>query len=361
MRAGGESDKLANQYEGCWTIYNLLGLLRSEYTELLVEPLQEGLGIEFIKVFRDGTREFHSAKIQTTKDVWTVPMLCAEKETGRSILGDLFKKLADPKARVRFVSETGANALALICKDAGASENFMAFQSRLSKERNADLQDYILPKCGGDEARAFDYLKRAHVVGFTFQELTEVVEREISRELYRPDGQPVDPAAVRRLLCEIVLGSLGKALTRDVLVQRLEEEGVCEANWSRDRSILDRVRARNESYLRSVRGQLINGANIHRQESEDALKVILTESDRFGAFVGVAGLGKSCTAAELLDLLGDSGVPHIALRLDDQFEALTPRQLGLSIDLPASPVDVLAGIAEGGLCVLLLDHAHSQR
>jgi hypothetical protein len=128
-----------------------------------VEPLKDGLGVEFIKVFADGAREFHSVKIQTTKEVWTVAMLCAEKDTGRSILGDLFKKLEDPKARVRFVSETGANPLGLICKDAEASENLMAFQSRLSKERSADFQDYILSKCDGDEARALNYLKRTHV------------------------------------------------------------------------------------------------------------------------------------------------------------------------------------------------------
>src|SRR5262249_39616353 len=74
-----------------------------------------------------------------------------------------------------------------------------------------------------------------------------------------------------------------------------------------------------------------------------------------GAFVGVAGLGKSCAAAELLDYLRGSSLPFIALRLDESVAVATPRQLGLSLDFPMSPVDLLAAVAEGGPCVLLLD------
>ncbi|PWU09611.1 MAG: hypothetical protein C5B50_27030 [Verrucomicrobia bacterium] len=355
MRPGGEADKLSNRYEGCWTIYNLLGLLRSECLEMCVEPLEDGIGVEFVKVLSNGVREFHSVKIQNTGNAWTLHALSKENKNGRSILGDLFEKLTDTAAQARFISQTGANRLHLLCEDAEASPDLASFHQRMSGDRAADFQAYIVPTCAGDATKALDYLKRTRVVSFSLHEMMKIVERDISRSLYRPDGQQIDPAVVRRTLAEVVLNSLGRSLKKDNLVEILEKDGYYEANWARDRSILEMVKTRNDSYHRSVRGQLINGDMIHRAEADEAFRVITLEADRFGAFVGVAGLGKSCTAAELLELLSDAGIPHVALRFDQPFEVLTPRQLGHALDFPTSPVDVLAGIAEGHLCVLLLD------
>jgi hypothetical protein len=357
MPTGGESSKLANAYEGVWTIYNVLDLLRGDADEVTVEPIQEGQGIEFIKVRRDGIREFHSVKIQTTKNVWTVALLATkDKKTGRSILGDLIGKVrGDPKTQSRFISEVTANPLKLICNDAAASPDPAAFRLRLSAARAVDFRDYILPVCGGSESDALDCLKRLDIVSVTAPLLVDNVEREISRSLYRLDGTAVDPPTVRRLVGEFILQNLGRTVTRVELLAALELQGFHEAIWSQSTKVLGRVEAQNNAYHRSVRGQLINGANIHRQEAEDAFKIVVGGTVRIGAFVGVAGLGKSCTAAELLDYLRDSNMPYLALRLDDPFDALTPRQLGLSLDLPMSPVDLLAAIAEGGPCVLLLD------
>jgi hypothetical protein len=324
---------------------------------MTVEPSQDGQGVEFVKVRSDGSPEFHSVKIQTTKPVWSLPALTAkDKDTGRSILGDLFEKLQkDPKAHCRFVSEVTANSLKLICDDAAMAPDLPSFRKRLGAGRIADFQKFILPFCDENEAEAFSLLKRLRVIGITQPELIEVMEREFLTMLYRPDGRAVNPAAVRLLVADFVLRSLGKPLTGRDLLEMLEKEGFREAVWSRDKHTLERIAAQNRSYYRSVRGQLINGANIHRQEAEDAFKIIVDQAHRVGAFVGVAGLGKSCTAAELLDYLQGSRLPFIALRLDEDFAAATPRQLGLSLDFPMSPVDLLAAVAEGGPCVLLLD------
>ena len=211
---------------------------------------------------------------------------------GRSILGDLLEKLmADPNAQARFVSETSANPLALICKDAELAHDANSLLQRLSAERLADYERFIRPCCGGNDSKAFDVLRRLRVVNITSHELQDAIEREIDRSLYRTDGHPLDPPSVRRFCGDFILESLGKPLTRKTLLQKLRNAGLCEANWARNSSILDRIARRNDSYRRSVRGQLINGATIHRQEAEDAFNVITNTSDRFGAFVGAAGLG----------------------------------------------------------------------
>jgi hypothetical protein len=120
MRRGGEADKLGNAYEGLWTVYNALDVLRGRAREITVEPLQNGEGVEFVKVRNDGSPEFHSVKIQTTKPVWLLSMLTAkDKNTRRSIFGDLVTKLQkDTHTQCRFVSEVTANPLRLICEDA---------------------------------------------------------------------------------------------------------------------------------------------------------------------------------------------------------------------------------------------------
>ena len=106
-RAGGESDKLGNQYEGLWTVHNLLDVLAGDAVALEPESYEESKGIEFIKTTRDNSQEFHSVKRQRPGAGWTLSALTSVDERGRSVLNDLFEKLdADSSRRVVFVSTT---------------------------------------------------------------------------------------------------------------------------------------------------------------------------------------------------------------------------------------------------------------
>ena len=106
-RAGGESDKLGNRYEGLWTVHNLLEVLDGEAIALEPEPYDEAKGIEFIKTLPDGVQEFHSVKRQRPGAGWRLADLARQDPRGRSLLSDLFQKLeANPKRRVVFVSTT---------------------------------------------------------------------------------------------------------------------------------------------------------------------------------------------------------------------------------------------------------------
>jgi hypothetical protein len=276
MRSAGEADKLGNRYEGRWTAYNVLDLLQGRADEIRPEPFDDGVGIEFVKIGANGLREFHSVKVQTTDAVWTVAKLAAEKKsTKRSILGDLIDKLdRDPKATARFVSEVGANPLRLLCEDAQESPDLATFRKRLSAERKYDFVTYVLPMCQNDESIGLDRLRRLRAISFTLPELTAALEREAAQCLYRPDGTSIDPAAVRRAFCEYIIDGVGKSLTRAGLLARLKADGYEEANWAHNASIQEKIRERNESYRRSVRGLLINGAPIRRSEAEEAFAAL---------------------------------------------------------------------------------------
>jgi hypothetical protein len=68
--------------------------------------------VEYYREFADCSREFFSAKRQTTSNVWSLAELTCPKETGRSVLGDLLNRLGDPSSSHRAVFASG------ICGDA---------------------------------------------------------------------------------------------------------------------------------------------------------------------------------------------------------------------------------------------------
>src|SRR5438046_3102764 len=130
MRSAGEADKLANAYEGLWTVRQLFDVLDGNALSIEIEPLDDGQGIEFIKVLPGGISEHHSVKIQTPKNGWTLAELSkADKGTKRTFLGDLLRKTAtDPRAVGVFVSQVSANSLRIMSEDARLSADLKSFQ-----------------------------------------------------------------------------------------------------------------------------------------------------------------------------------------------------------------------------------------
>jgi hypothetical protein len=359
MRSGGEADKLANSYEGLWTTYQLFEVVRGEALSLTPEPFEDGIGVEFHKMLPGGIRESHSVKIQTSGSAWTLRALTRTKPNGRSFLGDLIAKTeSSPSHRACFVSQVSANPLHILCEDARHAPDYTTFRRRLDVANarvRDDFQSVVVPLCDGKEPTAWDQLRRIEVNSPTSAQLKKAVEREIAREFYRLDGEPLDIASVRRLLAEFILDSLGQEIHRQKILDRLLAEQVGQRDWALDPTIRGRVNQRNNTYLGHVREQLINGVAIPRREAVEAFRRITEQKDKFGLFVGVAGLGKSCVTAELLEKLISAGIPCFALRMDIQTDELTARGLGRKLSLPTSPVDVLNGMADGSLSVLVID------
>ena len=100
-RPGGEADKLGNRYEGLWVVEAALDLIDGEYVDLVVEAVgDEAAGVEFFGTNSSGTREYHSIKRQQTEGNWTISRLTeGEQSTGRSVLGDLVRKIQKGRGR----------------------------------------------------------------------------------------------------------------------------------------------------------------------------------------------------------------------------------------------------------------------
>lgn len=356
---GGISDKLGNRYEGVWTADSLLDLLAGEAVSVTVEPVgEEARGIEFIKVAADGTREFHSAKRQTTGNVWSLSDLAAGG-TEESVLGPLWQKLRrHPNTRAVFVSGTAANELNELAEQASHCPDYPSFAQVLDKAqwRRHKFDKHLRPLCGDSPEPAFDCLKRTEVVGITERELIRRVEQRIRADLDRNDGTELDAHAARLVLTDMVLDRFGEAISRPALIEHLASHGYRPHDLARDKNVLALIDTRNATYIRHVEAELIQGEAIERTEAKDAFAALTHDHPKKRVvIVGAAGLGKSCVVAQTLRLLERAQVPVIALRLDIQTKALTSDSLGTELGFRASPAAVLARVAAHRRCVLVVD------
>jgi hypothetical protein len=358
-RSGGESDKLGDRYEGVWIVDALLDVLNGDAISVTVEPFdaKESRGIEFIKELPDGTREFHSAKRQKIGNIWSLADLTSPNGGTRSIIADFVAKIrAHPNATAVFVSGTTPNELNELCERAQRSQSVEVFSKQLegAPDLRKKFEQRILPLFNANLPNAYFGLRRCRIAGGPEAELIRRVEQRIRKDIYRPDGNAVDPLIVRLLLGEIVYNWFGQPIRRDELLRWLTKNGFAERDWSRDRNTLDAIERRIATYLQHVEAELIDPP-IERTEARNAFEVLRAGKKRRVVILGPAGLGKSCTTAQVIRRFKEAGVACLPVRLDIQTQALTARQLGQALDLPESPPIVLAGIACGGESVLIID------
>src|SRR5260370_5862236 len=186
-RAGGEAEKLGNYYESIWTVDSLLDLLSDDAVALQPELYDESEaeGIEFIKTLANGAIEHHSVKRQKVGIAWSLADLARTKPNGRSILADLFDKLAsDPHSYAVFVSQTGVNELLELCQRARRCDqpSDLDEQLKTSKAVAEDFRSYVLPLCAQQASVALDRLKRLRAVPF---EETELLRRGAQKKAPR--------------------------------------------------------------------------------------------------------------------------------------------------------------------------------
>jgi hypothetical protein len=358
MATGGAAAKFASEYEAQWTSSQLLRLLDFSLLELTPEPVEGGIGVEFCAKRANAISERHSVKNETSLQHWTLATLTNEAKTGRSFLGDLiaFTRI-DRDAEATFVSQVMANDMRRLCNEARRASTFHVFEGfwqSMDGRLRGEVEKHVLPIFQSLE-EMYGNMRRIQVVCKGQTELLNERDREIARSLYRLDHAKLNVGDTGRLLEAIVVENLRIPITRDSLLARLEQEQIGQSDWSRDPHIRLLVQKRNETYVATIHRQLINGTEIPRVEAAQALTKILNGPERFGLFVGASGMGKSCTVAQLVNKLRSASIPHLVIRLDIQTDKVTSRGFGEILDLPASPVDVIAGIAGENPSVLLID------
>jgi hypothetical protein len=112
----------------------------------------------------------------------------------------------------------------------------------------------------------------------------------------------------------------------------------------------------NERYLSPLRAAAIAGEVIPRGEVETVLGMLTSPERVCGVLLtGEAGVGKSGVILLVVESLQEQGWPLITFRVDRLEPTLLPSEVGRQLGLPDSPANVLAAIAQGRDCVLVID------
>lgn len=362
---GGPSDKYGNRFEGKWTAYCIAQVMAEEADSIQLEPPGiEGEGAEF--TLRKGeVVEYHQVKRQHARPGdWSIREL-----VGNGVLRHAFLKTRDPRGCYFFVSTTSTGLLTLLVEDARRAESLTGFKEHFLKGDKvkawADLRrewrDLIQVEAdknctataedleAAHERIAYEHIKRIHVRTTDEHTLTEMVETKL-RTLVRSD-----PAAVRHALCAMALENVHATLYADSIWSCVEALGHKRVDYARDALVLAAVDELNARYGSMIKG-IGSGITIPREEVSTIMGILKGEGQKTSVLVsGEAGVGKTCVLGQTIHKLKSEDTPHLYFRVDRLEPTDLPTNVSAQLGLPSTPAEVLAGVAHGRLCVLIVD------
>ena len=203
---------------------------------------------------------------------------------------------------------------------------------------------------GLQEQEVFERLKRVHTRTIDESSLLTTIESRVSTLVNE------DPATAVDVLAELALDRVHQELTAHDIWTHLETRGFTRRHWDQDHHVLSAVGEANQRYLSLLRAQAIDNTVIPRHEVQTVQSRLKESGGRVGVLLtGEAGVGKSGVMFQVVEELLDAGTPVVAFRADRLEPTQLPDRVGEQIGLPGSPANVLAAVAQGGHCVLVID------
>lgn len=363
--AGGPSDKYGNRFEGKWTVYCIAQVMAEEADSIRLEPPgPEGEGSEFVLRKAD-LSEYHQVKRQHARPGnWTIAELA-----GNGVLRHCFIKTREPNGCYVFISTTSTGILESLVDDARRAESFSEFKEHfLTGDKSKAWEGILREWCGQlredaskyctastedietvRERVAYEHLRRFKIRHFDEDTLTEMVETRL-RTLVRSD-----PSTVRRELADLALEKIHALLYGDAVWSYLQGQGYRRVDYSRDTSILAKLDELNARYESMIKG-IGNGITIPRKEAANVMDILKGDGPKASALVsGEAGVGKTCVLGQAIHQLKSEGTPHLYFRVDRLEPTDLPSNVSTQLGLPSTPIEVLAGVAQGRRCILIVD------
>ena len=344
---GGAAEKFGNRYEGRWTVSCLLDVMDEKADSIRLEPPgPEEQGFEFW-IAKQGIRNYYQVKRQTNRGHWTLHTL-----KGEGVLSNFITKLQDPEIHCIFVSANSAQQLAELTERARDSASWEEFNREFlsADQRRKDFNRVRDSHPDLPEWEIYERLRRVHIRMIDEPLLRIVLESRASALVDK------DAATVVDVLAELVSDKVHHKLTAHDVWNHLESRGFRRRRWDKDPHVLKAVEEANQRYLNLLRDQAIVGADLPRQEVQTAYAHLNESSEKAGVLIaGEAGIGKSWVMLQVIEDLLDAGTPVVAFRADRLVFTQLPDDVGEQIGLPGSPANVLAAVAQGRFCVLIID------
>jgi hypothetical protein len=359
---GGYADKLGNRYEGRWVVKQLLHLLNEEIRSVTLEPIgDDEHGVDLLIEQNDGAKQYQQCKARnSSKECWNLTDL-----NSRGILAKAqFQLGRDLNYEFAFVSGIPGTLLGDVCDSArksnGNPEDFYKYQIQdIGKTRQDIFEKYceynnLNHNDVNNRATAFDYLRRTHIILWpdnqgNFDGLSGWASILI-------DGQP---NVIIAFLADFAQDNIRKKLVANDVWSALSIKGFNPRKLANDSRITPAVIELQNVFENSIKPRLIANGLICRDETKTLLSAI--DDNDLIILHGSAGYGKSGVLYELTEILKKQGNPYLPIRLDRHEPRNTPKQFGIDIGLPESPVLCLASLLSTQTGVLILDQLDALR
>lgn len=345
-RAGGESDKFGNRYEGAWTVYHLLLCLAGQGISVTVEDVGEIAEAAEFTFVRSSGREVHQVKRQNGNAAsWTVSSIHTQ---------GLWASIAEHVRMGRefhFVSLTPAATLRDLADRARRSQSVDVFDEQ-SWLTNDDLRN-AFTSLGAEHILGSSRLAWETLRGFypAWPDERQIVLMNSALAGHLLSGASGKLAAAG--LADIILQHLGVELTAARLAELLPAYGLELSRQAELDSLSNAVEAITSSWLFRTGVSLFNPA-IERAEAKAVVDILRKEAP-VTFVVGLAGSGKTAVLHQSVSKLQDADIPVLAFRMDRLESFANTEQLGARLGLPRSPVTALAASSAGGESVLVID------
>ena len=344
---GGPSDKAGNRYEYLWTVRCMMRVMKGEADSIHLEPAgDEGKGIEFTVQTSSGA-EHHQVKRQLTgRGVWPLGEL-----ESRGVLSHFCQKLQDPRSSCVFTSSHAAHPLDELEKRAKNSSSWEDFEANFisSNDWNSKFNDLHNRWNSPNREETYNRLKRVSVRMMDEDGLRESAEFGLESLV---SGEPSN---VLSALLDFASQQVHRVLSATEIWEFLQLRGFAKQVWDTDHTVTDSIVDLNQTYLSGIQPLGIGGEVVPRAEVDLILDSFDDSSARAVMVSGRAGVGKTAVISQTLQRIKDRDWPMLALRVDRLDPSTTPIELGSALGLPASPVSVLAAIADGRDCLLVID------
>ncbi len=346
---GGPSDKFGNHFEAYWTVACMVDVMDEKAQTIRIEvPGTEGEKAEF-RLIREQTSEYHQVKRQNGSDgKWSLADLAS-----MGILSAFWQKLhADVAARCIFVSMDRAPELEELAERARGPVSWEEYEQEFLKAKThkdafSALRHYW-GNCSGAEAYAT--LKRISGAGMHEDTLRSVILNRLA-----PLVEGV-PGTILADLIELASESIHQILTAHEIWNYLEKHGFRRREWSKDPHWLAAIQTTNGRYLSQLKKTLIAHTEIPRDEVRQiGDTLIASDKKRSVLLAGEAGIGKSHILFQAIHDIQALGWSWVAVRVDRLQPTTLCDEVGRQLGLPASPAQVLANIACGKECLLIID------
>lgn len=365
MEPGGRADKLGNEYERLWVVYQLLRVLRGEVTAVTWEPAgPEAEGIDVLLDLPDGVPSRHSCKRENAGNgKWTLSHLNA-----RGVLDAAKGHLSKgTNHQFVFVSRDPCPELRDLAERAGRyDEKADVYYADLPPEglllsfhQLAHYWGFDTKSSPNDRAVVFRMLTACKALAWDLTLLSEHVRMLAQATI------DADPDVTRTLLADFAIQHLGTRLDRGQLEKLFATKGLVVRGEGDLASIGAAIRSLQENFIGSIKPYLINDHLIHRQEASRLVNSVLSngpDRPRLLMVHGRAGIGKSGILIALTDALAAQGVPYLPIRLDRKVPVGSADRFGRDVcGLPSSPARTLETIAGHARAVLILDQLDALR